>query len=164
MTTTGEITAFFHRLGWQMQVCSQGTVKVKGCDESREQQIILRPGASGTGILEPHIIIELYTGEGQQDLYECPDETQLLGNQYVRTYQIGDCSQAMGSFQQFVMEHMGGIPGEGKHYCDVFLSRGMTDNNLGQWTMRVCDFMVDRLGWSFVVCNVCNMGEFGNLR
>ena len=25
---------------------------------------------------------------------------------------------------------------------DVFLSRGAHDNNLGCWTMRVCDFMV----------------------
>eukprot|EP00971_Amphidinium_carterae_P063069 1248026-Amphidinium_carterae.1 len=25
----------------------------------------------------------------------------------------------------------------------------------------MCDLIVDRLGWSFVVCNVCNMGTFG---
>jgi len=30
--------------------------------------------------------------------------------------------------------------------------------------MRVCDFMVDRLGWSFVVCNVCNLGDAGQFR
>jgi len=30
--------------------------------------------------------------------------------------------------------------------------------------MRICDFMVDHLGWSFVVCNVCNLGEYGQLR
>jgi len=30
--------------------------------------------------------------------------------------------------------------------------------------MRICDFMVDRLGWSFVVCNVCNLGSFGARR
>jgi hypothetical protein len=28
----------------------------------------------------------------------------------------------------------------------------------------MCDFMVDRLGWSFVVCNVCNLGPLGNYR
>merc|ERR1711904_752217 len=44
------------------------------------------------------------------------------------------------------------------------MGRGKLDNNLGQWTMRICDFMVDRLGWSFVVCNVCNLGALGNLR
>merc|ERR1712118_169870 len=47
MVATGEITSFFHNLGWQMQVCSQGTVKVKGNPDSREQQIVVRPGASG---------------------------------------------------------------------------------------------------------------------
>merc|ERR1719330_888597 len=47
---------------------------------------------------------------------------------------------------------------------DCFLSRGLTDNNLGGWTMRLCDFMVDRLGWSFVICNVCNLGPIGQYR
>jgi len=46
---------------------------------------------------------------------------------------------------------------------DVFLSRGL-GNNLGCWTMRLCDFMVDQLGWSFVVCNVCNLGPMGQYR
>merc|ERR1719169_361351 len=59
---------------------------------------------------------------------------------------------------------MGGCTIASGYNCDVFLQRGKLDNNLGQWTMRVCDFMVDRLGWSFVVCNVCNLGAHGNLR
>merc|ERR1711971_1458110 len=46
---------------------------------------------------------------------------------------------------------------------DVFLSRGL-GNNLGCWTMRLCDFLVDRLGWVFVVCNVCNLGPCGQYR
>merc|ERR1719335_879929 len=68
MVATGEITGFFHSLGWQMQVCSQGTVKVKGSDDSREQQIVVRPGASGLNVVEPHLIIEMYMGEGREDL------------------------------------------------------------------------------------------------
>jgi len=30
--------------------------------------------------------------------------------------------------------------------------------------MRVCDFMVDRLSWSFAVCNVCNFDDQGQFR
>lgn len=164
MIATGEVTSFFHQLGWQMQVTSQGTVKVKGNDDSREQQIIVRPGASGLGIVEPHLVIELYMGEGKPELYNNSDATQVLANQYVRMYPIGDCQNAVGSLHQFLVDYMGGSAGDGRYNCDVFLSRGLNDNNLGQWTMRVCDFMVDRLGWSFVVCNVCNLGPYGNLR
>merc|ERR1712117_796359 len=27
-----------------------------------------------------------------------------------------------------------------------------------------CDFLVDRLGWSFLVCSLCNQGELGQFR
>lgn len=161
MISTGEMTGFFHQQGWQMQVTSQGTVNVKGSDESREQQIIVRPGASGMGIVEPHMIIELYIGEGDPEISKKPDVTQIRGNQYIRIQGIGDCSEAIQEFQKFAVNYMGAVPGAGRYDCDVFLSRGLTDTNLGQWTMRVCDFMVDGLGWSFVVCNVCNLGEYG---
>lgn len=164
MVNTGECIGFFHKLGWQMQVCSQGTVHIKGCADSREQQIILRPGASGHGVLEPHLIIELYMGEGSPELYEDDTATQVLGNQHIRMCPIGDCNTAVNQFHKFVVDYMGGQPGPGRYACDVFLGRGFSDNNLGQWTMRVCDFMVDNLGWSFVVCNVCNMGDHGQFR
>lgn len=113
------------------------------------------------GIVEPHMIIELYIGEGDPEISKIPDVTQVRGNQYIRVQSIGDCTQATQKFQKFVTDYMGAVPGAGKYDCDVFLSRGLTDTNLGQWTMRVCDFMVDGLGWSFVVCNVCNLGEYG---
>ena len=35
-----------------------------------------------------------------------------------------------------------------KYNLNAFLCRGRFENNLAQWTMRVCDFLVDRLGWS----------------
>eukprot|EP00927_Polykrikos_kofoidii_P084907 TRINITY_DN9093_c0_g1_i1.p1 TRINITY_DN9093_c0_g1~~TRINITY_DN9093_c0_g1_i1.p1 ORF type:complete len:896 (+),score=161.62 TRINITY_DN9093_c0_g1_i1:74-2761(+) len=167
MVSTGEIIGFFHHLGWQMQVCSQGTVKVKDCDDSREQQIVLRPGASGLDIVEPHLIVELYMGEGTPELYADDHATQVLGNQHIRMCPIGNdgvIQSAVREFHQFIVQYMGGSPGEDRYDTEVFLGRGFTDNNLGQWTMRVCDFMVDRLGWSFVVCNVCNMGEHGQFR
>merc|ERR1711871_883357 len=102
MVATGEITSFFHNLGWQMQVCSQGTVKVKGSPDSREQQIIFRPGASGFGVVEPHLIIELYMGEGREDLSANSETTQVLANQKVRLCPIGDCELAINNFHNFL--------------------------------------------------------------
>eukprot|EP00747_Dinoflagellata_sp_TGD_P203423 gnl/TRDRNA2_/TRDRNA2_77055_c2_seq1.p1 gnl/TRDRNA2_/TRDRNA2_77055_c2~~gnl/TRDRNA2_/TRDRNA2_77055_c2_seq1.p1 ORF type:complete len:588 (-),score=112.87 gnl/TRDRNA2_/TRDRNA2_77055_c2_seq1:311-1978(-) len=164
MVASAEIVAFFHQVGWQMQVCSQGTVKVKGSDDSREQQILFRPGASMMGVIEPHLFMELYVGDVDTALSEKPDVTQVLGNQCIRVAPIGDCNAAIEAFHQFMLDYLGGVPGTDRYFCDIFLGRGLLDNNLGCWTMRICDFMVDRLGWSFVVCNVCNLGDFGQRR
>jgi len=163
-----EMTAFFHKQGWQMQVCSQGTVKIKGNPDSREQQMLFRPGASAYGLVEPHLFFELYTGEGDPELFG-RHVTQVLGNQTILIKPVGDCSSALAEFDRFATEYLGGgrdetQDGSIKYHVDCFLSRGITDNNLGAWTMRFCDFMVDRLGWSFVVCNVCNLGASGEIR
>jgi len=168
MVSSAEITDFFHRLGWQMQVCSQGTVAVKGNAQSREQQILFRPGASMAGHVEPHIFLELYTGEGEEKFYKRSDTTQVLANQFIRIRQVGNCEKAVGQLSEFIGEYLGGVAEEASEdwesfAVDVFLGRGM-GNNLGCWTMRLCDFMVDRLGWSFVVCNVCNLGPRGAFR
>eukprot|EP00931_Biecheleriopsis_adriatica_P073448 TRINITY_DN47730_c0_g1_i1.p1 TRINITY_DN47730_c0_g1~~TRINITY_DN47730_c0_g1_i1.p1 ORF type:complete len:925 (+),score=186.67 TRINITY_DN47730_c0_g1_i1:37-2775(+) len=169
--SSAELTGFFHGLGWQMQVCSQGTVVTKkGKSECREQQIIFRPGSSKAGVVEPHLFLELYTGEGKDELYAKPSVTQVLGNQHIRFVEVGDCSSVTGPLKDFLMEYLGGeLNGQDDNgvislLVDVFMTRGQTDNNLGSWTMRVCDFMVDRLGWSFVVCNVCNLGPAGHYR
>lgn len=171
MWASADLTSFFHGLGWQMQVCSQGTVVTKrGKSESREQQILFRPGSSREGAVEPHLFLELYTGEGSEELYAQPDVTQVPANQQIRFCQVGDCSAAIEPLKKFLTNYLGGaIDGQDENgimrlVVDVFLSRGAHDNNLGCWTMRVCDFMVDRLGWSFVVCNVCNLGEAGRCR
>eukprot|EP00927_Polykrikos_kofoidii_P046288 TRINITY_DN40513_c0_g1_i1.p1 TRINITY_DN40513_c0_g1~~TRINITY_DN40513_c0_g1_i1.p1 ORF type:complete len:904 (-),score=136.31 TRINITY_DN40513_c0_g1_i1:227-2938(-) len=171
MESSAELTGFFHNLGWQLQVCSQGTVAVKGNPHSREQQMLFRPGSSDEGHVEPHIFMELYTGEGKEDLYEKPEATQVLANQFIRIKEVGDCGDAFNKLGGFIEEYLGGgaedtnAPGAFHTFAiDVFLSRGLADNNLGCWTMRMCDFMVDRLGWSFVVCNVCNLGPCGQFR
>lgn len=170
MEAAAELTAFFHELGWQLQVCSQGTVIIKGRDDCREQQMLFRPGASGHGVVEPHLFFELYTGEGDEDLYKMAHVTQTLANQFVRVKQVGDCKTAMAELTTFLSDYLGGErlgnspEGFMVFATDCFLSRGFSDNNLGAWTMRFCDFMVDRLGWSFVVCNVCNLGLAGQIR
>jgi len=172
LVASAELTGFFHGLGWMMQVCSQGTVEVEGDTHSREQQIIFRPGASSSGNVEPHLFIELYTGEGDEKLMNQPEVTAVHQNQHIRICAVGDAASGLESFSEFLVDYMGGklSPSQTEDeqvktfIVDVFLSRGLSDNNLGCWTMRVCDFMVDRLGWSFVVCNVCNLGTYGNHR
>lgn len=173
MVASAQLTDFFHHMGWQMVVCSQGTVAVRGNAHSREQQIVFRPGGVGgfstRGFVEPHLFIELFTGEGSEELYAKPKYTQVPSNQFIRIRQVGDCRAAVAQLTDFIVKYLGGIAEPGSEdwqsfAVDVFLTRGVSDNNLGCWTMRLCDFMVDRLGWSFVVCNVCNLGPLGNHR
>ena len=34
------------------------------------------------------------------------------------------------------------------------------ESNIGKWTMRLCDFMVDHLGeWDLIVCNSDNLNR-----
>jgi len=70
---------------------------------------------------------------------------------------------------EFIVECLGGVSVEDAHGgvsydCNVFMCRGRFENNLAQWTMRLCDFLVDRLGWSFMNCSLCNMGDQGQYR
>ncbi|CAK0819926.1 unnamed protein product [Prorocentrum cordatum] len=92
LVATAEIVAFFHSLGWCMQVCSQGTVKAAGSTDVREQQILFRRGMSGLGVVEPHLFIELYCGEADDALC-ASGSTQCLANQYVRVKPIGNCEE-----------------------------------------------------------------------
>jgi len=175
MVAAAECTDFFHSQGWAMTVCSQGTATIKGGQTTREQQILFRPEASHEGYTEPHLFIELYTGEATEALYSLKEKdgshaTIVLSNQFLRIREVGDCKAAVKQFTDFIMQNLGAQkePDSTEEWTsyglDVFLCRGICDNNLGCWTMRICDFLVDRLGWSFVVCNVCNLGPQGQFR
>merc|ERR1740130_1745488 len=116
-----------------MQVCSQGTVAVRGRPESREQQILFRPGASMEDHVEPHIFLELYTGEGSEKAYLDESITQVLANQFIRIKQIGDCSAGMQKLGVFLEEYLGGVREDDtldwmSYAVDVFLSRGLGNN------------------------------------
>merc|ERR1719343_387474 len=98
----------------------------------------------------------------------------MLANQYIRVNSITDdsnreyVSDALKELDAFVLNILRGKKVEDeigiKYNVSVFLSRGTSENNVAQWVMRVCDFLVDRLGWSFIVSSQCNMGDYGQHR
>jgi hypothetical protein len=136
-----------------------------------EQQLLFRPGVTEVGSIEPHLFLELYAGEGKEELYEDEETTQVLANQHIRVAKLGPerCTvidEALSNLDAFFCNYLNASKDDasGQYNCNVFLCRGRFENNLAQWTMRVCDFLVDRLGWSFIVCSLCNKGEYGQLR
>ncbi|CAJ1405253.1 unnamed protein product [Effrenium voratum] len=176
---TAEVVKFFELQGWEIQVASQQQVLEDG-NWCQEQQLLFRPGRTEVGTIEPHVFFELYAGEGDPQYFEDEETTQVLGNQQLRIRCIGPGSDkgrvspeirsVMQEFQTFVEDYLGGEQTEtdgefeSVYACNVFMCRGKFENNLAQWTMRLCDWMVDTLGWSFIVCSLCNMGEFGQNR
>jgi len=130
--------------------------------------LFFREGKTEVGTIEPHLFVELYAGEGDEVLYENEDVTQILANQHVRVEQIGpnppskELEEVVEKMGQFIKDYLGGVQvSDNKWDCNVFMCRGRFENNLGQWTMRICDFLVDAQGWSFLMCSLCNMGDQG---
>eukprot|EP00913_Durusdinium_trenchii_P033760 g31604.t1 len=163
LRATADVVTFFELQGWEIQVASQQQVLEDGT-WCREQQLLFRPGRTEVGTVEPHVFVEFYAGEGDPEFFNNEEHTQVLANQNLV---LGRWKE----FQTFVVDYLGGEKdedcdglGEDVYHCNVFLCRGKFENNLAQWTMRLCDWMVDRLGWSFIVSSLCNMGDFGQNR
>jgi len=162
--------------GWEIQVCSQQMIQEDG-QKCCEQQLLFRPGNTDVGTIEPHLFLELYAGEGTEELYADEEATQVLANQHIRVMPLGastrckEIDDALLQLDAFFTDYMT-APKRGRnsshnmntYNCNVFLCRGRFENNLAQWTMRLCDFLVDHLGWSFIVCSLCNKGEYGQFR
>mmetsp|Transcript_130296 Transcript_130296/g.363009 ORF Transcript_130296/g.363009 Transcript_130296/m.363009 type:complete len:885 (+) Transcript_130296:32-2686(+) len=170
MLATTQLITFFESEGWETQLCSQQMIKEEG-EQCREQQILFRPGRTEVGTVEPHIFLEMYAGEGDEALYEDEETTQVLANQHFRICRVGPpkhkkLDEGIQALKDFIVGYLGGAPSneEDTYQCNVFLCRGRFENNLAQWTMRICDFMVDKMGWSFIVCSLCNMGDSGQFR
>lgn len=177
LRAVADVTKFFENKGWELQLASQAMVKEEGT-QCRETQLFFRPGKTEVGTIEPHLFLELYAGEGKEELYEDEEQTQVLANQRIRWRSIGPprgkekevLQQAEAALEDFFRQYLeaerkdSGPAGEIEYECNVFLCRGRFENNLAQWTMRICDYMVDRLGWNFINCSLCNMGDQGQYR
>mmetsp|Transcript_108924 Transcript_108924/g.232755 ORF Transcript_108924/g.232755 Transcript_108924/m.232755 type:complete len:911 (-) Transcript_108924:23-2755(-) len=172
MIANQEMITFFEMQGFETQVCTQYMIMEDGV-YYREQQLLFRPGKTEVGTIEPHLIVELYTGEGSDELYADPDEpTQVLANQHLWVTAVQEprtgseeVAKAKEAIDDFVLNYLGGgKDSDDKYHMNVFMCRGWYENNLAQWTMRMCDFLVDRMGWSFIMCSLCNMGEYGQFR
>lgn len=172
LLAVSDVTTFFENEGWELQVASQQMVKEDG-QSCRETQLLFRPGKTEVGTVEPHLFLELYAGEGKEELYADEEQTQVLANQCIRFRTIGPprrcpvIAEAVKALESFIETYLEGEKkaADGTEYnCNVFLCRGRFENNLAQWTMRVCDYMVDRLGWNFVTTSLCNMGDQGQHR
>lgn len=163
----------FELNGYEMVICSQQVVKEEG-RYVREQQLLFRKAVASAGTDEPtqpHLFVEFYGGETDLELAQT-DQVNIPANQYVQWRVIGPRkSPIIAKFQEemttFVTDVLDGEVDDSykdRYKLTIFLTRGRFANNMGQWTMRFTDFLVDKLGWSFIVCSLCNLGDHGERR
>jgi hypothetical protein len=168
-----DIITFFEMQGFETQVCTQYMIQ-EGGQTCLEQQLFFRPGKTEVGTVEPHLVLELFAGDGSDELFADEKEpTQVLANSHIRYKVVAPkeghdaVTAAIEGLDNFVLNFLGGDKSTEKpdHYnVNMFMCRGWYENNLAQWTMRVCDFVVDTLGWGFVGVSLSNSGEHGQLR
>lgn len=166
LVLSGEVIEFFLSLGWRMDACSASVSGTPTVGEIHEQYLMFTPNGDGASF-QPHLLMELYMGMSDEELFHRhPEITQLHAYQFIRLCPIGTCDEIVGKVKKFILDHLGGALTEDplKLTCDVFMSRRGTDNNLAQWSMRVTDFMLDRLGFSIAASDVKTFGPSGQLR
>ncbi|CAJ1379214.1 unnamed protein product [Effrenium voratum] len=136
--------------GWTLQVCDSGNLGWQG--EIREQQMKFK-APHPLNLIAPLVMIELrqvgyieINGQDQDGIYG------KLGN-FCRTMWQATQTQA------------------DRDYCDLkfktsaFKGRGSEgENNMGQRTMELVDFMVKQCQWTMVTCNTGNFGRRGDKR
>merc|ERR1711924_16205 len=83
LKANADITSFFERSEYELQVCAQQMIREEG-QSCAEMQLFFRKGKTESGTIEPHMFMELYAGEGNDELYEDEEKTQVLANQRIR--------------------------------------------------------------------------------
>eukprot|EP00929_Paragymnodinium_shiwhaense_P104730 TRINITY_DN69407_c0_g1_i1.p1 TRINITY_DN69407_c0_g1~~TRINITY_DN69407_c0_g1_i1.p1 ORF type:complete len:1073 (+),score=153.34 TRINITY_DN69407_c0_g1_i1:162-3380(+) len=136
--------------GWGLKLCNGTNLGFHG--QIREQQIKFK-APHPLNLIAPHLMIELrqagwieINGANTNGIYE------KLGVWLAETWKA---KKAKADAE----------------YCDlkfstkVFKKRGTEgENNMGQRTMEIVDFMVQKCSWTMITCNGGNYGRYGDIR
>jgi len=186
---TMQLAEFYQSVGWKLLLCNGGSVGQPGHANTdiREQQIKFCRGKKDqmdSIVNQPLLMIELRIvpvslapnkGEIPEPLYEG----------YV-TVNGKDTNNVYAKIRSFIVQTLeldlstgGGVPPPSWMYCDLQMKvkglrmkdictnpRGGHDGyfngetNLGKWTMRLCDYLVDQVNeWDLIVCNSDNLDK-----
>ena len=155
--------------GWALMLCNGGSVTPSPNKNPnriwREQQLKFTRSTAEKA-RKPLLMIEFRTEPCHTVPPRWKGIIQISGPDTNGVYQ---------SLDAFIQRYMAGERQEASHcdaqyYCSKFHLRPseaeengvdglmLGESNLGQWTMRMCDFMVDHLQeWDLIVCNSDNL-------
>eukprot|EP00434_Breviolum_minutum_P036229 symbB.v1.2.032095.t1/scaffold3754.1/size70833/6 len=171
---TIQLAQFMAPHGWQLLLCNGGSMSPNPHHDPnrilREQQVKFTR-APPEKASAPLLLIELRTLPTDDNDPDWDDIIEICGP---------DTNGVHAKLHGFIEKYMGGYlpqynPGNCDllYICDKFRIKPSElhedgrwegymngESNLGKWTMRVCDFMVDHLGeWDLIVCNSDNLSR-----
>lgn len=171
---TIKLAEFLAPHGWQLLLCNGGSMSPDPRHDPnrilREQQVKFTR-APPEKAAAPLLLIELRTIPTSDDPPQWDGVIEICGP---------DTNGVHAQLHGFITKYMNGsLPQFAPGNCDLFyvcnkfrLKPGSLgedgrwggymngESNLGKWTMRICDFMVDHLGeWDLIVCNSDNLSR-----
>jgi len=163
---TLQLATFLGQHGWTLLLCNGGSVVPYVNHILREQQIKFSRARTPETAQAPLLMVDFRTDPTSDSPPQWTGHVEING---------ADTNGIYEKLQDFIKEHMDGLIESAPHCdcsystrkfrvkerCNNFSARheGMLngESNIGKWTMRLCDFMVDHVGeWDLVVCNSDN--------
>eukprot|EP00929_Paragymnodinium_shiwhaense_P071280 TRINITY_DN36249_c0_g1_i1.p1 TRINITY_DN36249_c0_g1~~TRINITY_DN36249_c0_g1_i1.p1 ORF type:complete len:969 (-),score=214.02 TRINITY_DN36249_c0_g1_i1:166-3072(-) len=151
----GKLTMFLvdfmtNECGWGLQLCDGQNLGIQG--QIREQSIKFT-APHPLNLIAPHIMIELrqagyieINGKDSDGIYQKLDTWLIQNWGASRVKHSPDFCDA-------------------KYQTRAFKSRGQSgENNMGQRTMEIVDFLVQKCAWTLLTCNAGNYGRWGTYR
>mmetsp|Transcript_39516 Transcript_39516/g.91251 ORF Transcript_39516/g.91251 Transcript_39516/m.91251 type:complete len:629 (-) Transcript_39516:206-2092(-) len=165
---TLQLADFLGTHGWALLLYNGG----RSVAPHREQQVKFTRAKSVEKAVAPLLMIELRTQPTSDHPARWNCFIEVCGR---------DTNNVYGALHQFLTNHMNAVfvqqaapycdlvytcnnirlkpssTAEGAPWCDhpMFMNG---ESNIGKWTMRICDFMVDHLGeWDLIVCDSNNL-------
>lgn len=169
---TLELAEFVGQHGWTLLLCNGGSIGSTR-EKVREQQVKFTRAKSSERAAAPLLMIELRIEPMSDSPLMWEGSVEICGK---------DTNGIYGRLDEFVRHRMDGEARDAAGFCHRrYVTRKFRmkpskvlenwkvdglmngESNIGMWTMRLCDFMVDHLGeWDLLVCNSDNLGaNFG---
>ncbi|CAE7459342.1 pme-5, partial [Symbiodinium natans] len=168
---TLELAGFLAQHGWALMLCNGGSVTPDPHhfpnNILREQQVKFTKSPEKAAA--PLLLVEFRTQPANDEPPQWHSIIEIVGP---------DTNGVYAKLHDFITEFMGGqdIGGNLTHCDKLYHFEGFElhsseveengrwggfmngESNIGQWTMRLCDYMVDHLGeWDLIVCNSDNL-------
>lgn len=166
-----DLASFLGKHGWELLLANGGSISPnpqnRPNDIIREQQLKFAKARNKERAAAPLLMLELRT----QPTHLTP--IAYDGHIEINGPNTNGIHEKVG---KFITQHMRGHCAGRQQYCNVKYDVGVFrlkdactepkrwdgrlngESNIGKWTMRLCDFMVDHIGeWDMIACNSDNV-------